>query len=237
MSALLEIDRLSAGYAGASVLDGITLHVDDGETVAVVGGNGAGKTTMIRTVAGMIAATGGRVRFAGVDITNLASDRVCEAGVAQVPEGRQLFPSLTVEDNLRLGGFLRRARARIGSNLARVFDLFPRLLERRGQLAGTLSGGEQQMVAIGRALMAEPRLIMLDEPSLGLAPQMVDLMFETIAALNSQGLAILLVEQNVAESLALASRGYVLENGAIAFEGRAASLLGDDRVRRAYLGL
>jgi branched-chain amino acid transport system ATP-binding protein len=234
---LLQVDGLCASYDGAAVLDEISLHVDAGETVAVVGGNGAGKTTLIRTIAGMVAATAGRVRLEGEDITNLTSDRVCERGIAQSPEGRQLFQSLTVEDNLRLGAILKRARANAEASLERVFDLFPRLRERRRQLAGTLSGGEQQMVAIGRALMAQPKFIMLDEPSLGLAPVMVDLMFDAIAALNRRGLSILLVEQNVSESLALASRGYVLENGVVVLEGAGAALLENDDVRRAYLGL
>ena len=237
MSALLEVEGISAGYNGASVLSGVSLHVDAGETVAVVGGNGAGKTTLIRTIAGMVPVTSGRVRVDDADITNLASHRVCETGLAQVPEGRQLFPSLSVEDNLRLGGMLKRARARATESLDKVFELFPRLAERRRQLAGTLSGGEQQMVAIGRALMASPRLIMLDEPSLGLAPQMVETMFEVVETLNRQGLSILLVEQNVAESLEIAQRGYVLENGEVVLQGSGRELLADDRVRRAYLGL
>ena len=237
MSALLEVNGIGAGYNGASVLSGVSLHVDAGETVAVVGGNGAGKTTLIRAIAGMVPVTGGRVRFDDADITNWPSHRVCETGLAQAPEGRQLFASLSVEDNLRLAAMLKRARARKTESLDKVFELFPRLAERRRQLAGTLSGGEQQMVAIGRALMASPRLIMLDEPSLGLAPQMVETMFEVVATLNRQGLSILLVEQNVAESLEIAQRGYVLENGEVVLEGSGRQLLGDDRVRRAYLGL
>jgi branched-chain amino acid transport system ATP-binding protein len=234
---LLEVTDLRAGYDGAHVLEGVSISVAKSETVAVVGSNGAGKTTLIRTIAGMVPAAGGSVRFRGVDITNASSDRTCELGLAQVPEGRQLFGSLSVEDNLRLGAALRRARARMADNYARVLDIFPKLKERRAQLAGTLSGGEQQMVAIGRALMADPELIMFDEPSLGLAPVMVELMFETIQALARQGLSILLVEQNVAESLSLAARAYVLENGTIALQGKAAALLNDDRVRKAYLGL
>jgi branched-chain amino acid transport system ATP-binding protein len=234
---LLSVDGLRAGYNGAAVLIDVSLQVGRGETVAVVGGNGAGKTTLIRTIAGMVPATGGRITFDGADITNQSSDRVCERGVAQAPEGRQLFPGLSVEDNLRLGAALRRAREGTAERLAEVFELFPKLKERRRQLAGTLSGGEQQMVAIGRALMARPDFIMLDEPSLGLAPAMVDVMFDAIAALNRRGMSILLVEQNVSESLALAGRGYVLENGAIVLEGASAALLDDDNVRRAYLGL
>jgi branched-chain amino acid transport system ATP-binding protein len=237
MTALLHVEDLHAGYNGASVLTGITLHVERGETVAVVGGNGAGKTTLIRTIAGMMPATSGRVRLDGDDITGWSADKVCERGLAQSPEGRQLFQGLSVEDNLRLGAILKRARARTAANLDKVFTLFPKLKERRAQAAGTLSGGEQQMVAIGRALMAEPIFIMLDEPSLGLAPVMVDAMFDAIAMLNRDGMSILLVEQNVSESLALASRGYVLENGAVALEGSGSALLMDDNVRRAYLGL
>jgi branched-chain amino acid transport system ATP-binding protein len=237
MSALLEVSGLRAGYNGASVLSDVSLHVLRGETVAVVGGNGAGKTTLIRTIAGIVSATAGNVRFDGTDITNLSSDRVCERGIAQSPEGRQLFQSLSVEDNLRLGSILKRARPRANENLAQVFDLFPKLKERRHQLAGTLSGGEQQMVAIGRALMAEPEFIMLDEPSLGLAPVMVDAMFDAVAALNKRGMSILLVEQNVSESLALATRGYVLETGSVVLEGESAVLLEDARVQQTYLGL
>jgi branched-chain amino acid transport system ATP-binding protein len=237
MNALLEVKGLRAGYNGASVLSDVSLHVLRGETVAVVGGNGAGKTTLIRTIAGMVSASAGSVHFDGTDITNLSSDRVCERGIAQSPEGRQLFQSLSVEDNLRLGAILKRARPRTNQNLVQVFDLFPKLKERRHQPAGTLSGGEQQMVAIGRALMAEPEFIMLDEPSLGLAPVMVDAMFDAIAALNKRGMSILLVEQNVSESLVLATRGYVLETGSIVLEGESAALLEDDRVQQAYLGL
>ena len=237
MTALLEVQNLSAGYNGTAVLNDISLHVDAGETVAVIGGNGAGKTTLVRSIAGMVRKSKGEIRFAGADITNLPSHRVCETGLAQAPEGRQLFPDLSVEDNLRLGAMLKRARARTTENLDKVFELFPRLAERRRQMAGTLSGGEQQMVAIGRALMATPRLIMLDEPSLGLAPQMVETMFDVAATLNRQGLSILLIEQNVTESLELATRGYVLENGELVLEGDGQALLGDDRVRRAYLGL
>jgi branched-chain amino acid transport system ATP-binding protein len=237
MSRLLDVGGLCAGYNGAAVLSDISLHLDRGETVAVVGGNGAGKTTLIRTIAGMVPATAGHVRFSEADITNLRTDRICERGIAQSPEGRQLFPGLSVQDNLRLGAMLKRARARATDSLARVFELFPRLKERRNQLAGTLSGGEQQMLAIGRALMSRPVLMMLDEPSLGLAPLMVDVMFDVIALLNSQGMSILLVEQNVAESLAVATRGYVLENGAVVLEGSGAELLANDDVRRAYLGL
>lgn len=236
MSRLLEVESLSVGYAGASVLAGVSLHVDKGETVAVVGGNGAGKTTLIRGICGMVAASGGGVRFDGRDISGWPTDAVCEVGLAQVPEGRQLFPTLPVEDNLKLGAILKRARPRAAANLERVFDLFPTLKERRRQLAGTLSGGEQQMVAIGRALMAEPAMIMLDEPSLGLSPMMVEAMFDTVVALGKSGMSILLVEQNAKLALEVAQRGYVMESGTITLSGAAGELLGSDAVQRAYLG-
>jgi branched-chain amino acid transport system ATP-binding protein len=237
MTCLLDVSGLTAGYNGVTVVSDISLHVDAGETVAVIGANGAGKTTLIRCIAGMVNASSGRVTFNGKDITGLSSDRTCEAGLAQSPEGRQLFATMSVEDNLRLGAILRRAHMHTEDNLARVFDLFPVLKSRRRQISGTLSGGEQQMVAIGRALMSDPLLIMLDEPSLGLAPVMVDVMFDTIANLNKNGMSILLVEQNTAESLALSSRAYVMENGQIVLQGAGSELLNDDRVRHAYLGI
>jgi len=237
MTCLLDVSGLTAGYNGVTVVSDISLHVDAGETVAVIGANGAGKTTLIRCIAGMVNASSGRVTFNGKDITGLSSDRTCEAGLAQSPEGRQLFATMSVEDNLRLGAILRRAHMHTEDNLVRVFDLFPVLKSRRRQMSGTLSGGEQQMVAIGRALMSDPLLIMLDEPSLGLAPVMVDVMFDTIANLNKNGMSILLVEQNTAESLALSSRAYVMENGQIVLQGAGSELLNDDRVRHAYLGI
>jgi len=237
MTCLLDVSGLTAGYNGVTVVSDISLHVDAGETVAVIGANGAGKTTLIRCIAGMVNASSGRVTFNGKDITGLSSDRTCEAGLAQSPEGRQLFATMSVEDNLRLGAILRRAHMHTEDNLARVFDLFPVLKSRRRQISGTLSGGEQQMVAIGRALMSDPLLIMLDEPSLGLAPVMVDVMFDTIANLNKNGMSILLVEQNTAESLALSSRAYVMENRQIVLQGAGSELLNDDRVRHAYLGI
>jgi branched-chain amino acid transport system ATP-binding protein len=237
MTPLLEVNRVSAGYGVMTVLSGVSLHMEPSSTIAVVGGNGAGKTTLIRTIAGMIRPRSGTVRFAGREITGWPPDAICELGLAQVPEGRQLFPSLSVEDNLRLGAILKRARPQTSQSLEQVFTLFPRLAERRRQLAGTLSGGEQQMVAIGRALMARPVLMMLDEPSLGLAPVMVELMFDTIARLAREGMSIMLVEQNVAESLQVCGRAYVLENGELVMDGPSAALLADDRVRQAYLGI
>ncbi|MEO6626520.1 MAG: ABC transporter ATP-binding protein [Burkholderiaceae bacterium] len=234
---LLQVRGLESGYAGMRVLDGIDLKVHRGETVAVVGGNGAGKTTLIRTITGMIKATAGSVEFDGVPLVGVSTDRICELGLIQVPEGRQIFASQSVESNLRLGAILRRARGHEGHTMQRIYEMFPRLAERRRQLAGTLSGGEQQMLAIGRALMAQPVMLMLDEPSLGLAPMVVEQMFRTVALLASEGMSILLVEQNVAESLRLCQRAYVLENGAVALSGAGGELLSDDRVRQAYLGL
>jgi branched-chain amino acid transport system ATP-binding protein len=234
---LLRVHGLESGYAGMRVLDGIDLEVRRGETVAVVGGNGAGKTTLIRTITGMVKATAGSVEFDGVPLLGQSTDRICEQGLIQVPEGRQIFASQSVESNLRLGAILRRARGHAARTLQRVYEIFPRLAERRRQLAGTLSGGEQQMLAIGRALMAQPVMLMLDEPSLGLAPIVVQQMFRTVALLAAEGMSILLVEQNVAESLRLCPRAYVLENGAVALSGKGEELLADDRVRQAYLGL
>ena len=235
--ALLDARGLVAGYAGMRVLAGIDLHVDRGETVAVVGGNGAGKTTLIRALSGMLALQAGAVSFDGAAISGWSTDRICELGLIQVPEGRQIFASQTVQSNLQLGAMLRRARAQSSQTLEHVYRMFPRLAERRRQLAGTLSGGEQQMLAIGRALMAQPVLMMLDEPSLGLSPLLVEQMFTTIAQLAADGMSILLVEQNVAESLALCQRAYVLENGEVVLSGEGRALLTDDRVRQAYLGL
>ncbi len=234
---LLEVKALASGYGVMSVLAGVSLEVGKGETVAIVGGNGAGKTTLIRTVAGMLRPRAGRVLFAGQDTTGWPPDAVCELGLAQVPEGRQLFASQSVEDNLRLGAILKRARPQAKASLEQVYTLFPKLAERRRQIAGTLSGGEQQMLAIGRALMARPVLVMLDEPSLGLSPLMVEFMFKTVAGLAREGMSIVLVEQNVEESLHICERAYVLENGEVVMSGASAGLLTDDRVRQAYLGL
>ncbi|MDR1967522.1 MAG: ABC transporter ATP-binding protein [Burkholderiaceae bacterium] len=234
---LLEVSGLQVYYGQAQALAGVSCHVGQGEIVSIVGANGAGKTTLIRAIAGMAPARAGAIRFNGQDITGAATAQVCEAGIAQVPEGRQIFPSLSVEENLRLGAVLRRARAARARNLERVYTSFPKLAERRSQHAGTLSGGEQQMLAIGRALMASPLLVMFDEPSLGLSPLLTHLMFDIIATLHREGLSVVLVEQNVVESLALCQRAYVLENGAMTLEGSGDELLNDDRVRQAYLGL
>ena len=236
MTALLQVENLRAGYGRIGVLRGVSLQVAAGEIVALLGSNGAGKSTLNNTVCALVRATGGRVIFDGVDLTRAHYRQVVQAGLIQVPEGRRIFPNLTVLENLELGSFAR-ARAHRAHNLERAFDIFPRLKERLAQRAGTLSGGEQQMLAIGRGLMAEPRLLILDEPSLGLSPLLVEEMFTLIQRLNRDGLAVLLVEQNVAQTLAIAQRAYVLENGSLRFEGAPAELLASAELKRAYLGL
>jgi len=235
-SPLLDVSGLRSGYGGVEILRGVDLAVRPGEIVAVLGSNGAGKSTLNNTLSGIVRAHGGSVRFAGEDVTAAGSAAIVAAGLVQVPEGRRVFPDLTVRDNLLVGAY-RRGRAHRARSLERVHAVFPRLAERERQRAGTLSGGEQQMLAIGRGLMAEPRLLILDEPSLGLSPKLVDEMFALVRRLHADGLAILLVEQNVAESLAVAQRAYVLENGAIRLSGAAADLAANPEVRRAYLGL
>jgi branched-chain amino acid transport system ATP-binding protein len=234
---ILEVEELSLYYGDAQALDSVSLFVGTGEVVAVIGANGAGKSSLIRTIAGIEKPRSGRIRFQGQDIAGLASHRTCNLGIGQVAEGRQIFPSLTVEENLQVGALLPRARAKMRATMAEVYALFPQLTERRAQLAGTMSGGEQQMLAIGRCLMGQPELIMFDEPSLGLAPTVVQELFRTIRALNQRGLTVILVEQNVAASLKLADRAYVLENGRIVMQGTGVELLDDDRVRHAYLGI
>jgi branched-chain amino acid transport system ATP-binding protein len=234
---ILEVEGLDLFYGDAQALDGVSLQVGGGELVAIVGANGAGKTSLIRTIAGIETPRAGRIRFRGTDIAGEPSHRVCDLGIGQVAEGRQIFPTLTVEENLEVGALLARARGRTKVTMDEVYTLFPRLAERRRQAAGTMSGGEQQMLAIGRCLMGRPELIMFDEPSLGLAPTVVQEVFHTIKALHERGMTIILVEQNVAVSLRLAQAAYVLENGRIAMQGSGAVLLADDRVRQAYLGL
>jgi len=234
---MLEVTDLSVFYGDAQALDGVSLRVAEGEAVAIIGANGAGKTSLIRTIAGIHRPAAGRIRFAGTDITGRPSNAVCELGIGQVAEGRQVFPTMSVRDNLEMGAVLRRARSGRREMLERCFSLFPRLRERSDQPAGTLSGGEQQMLAIGRCLMGRPRLIMFDEPSLGLAPAIVAEMFSIIRDLHREGMTVVLVEQNVVTSLRMADRGYVLENGRVAMAGPSAQLLGDQRIRTAYLGL
>ncbi len=236
MSNLLTIEGLRAGYGAVEVLRGVDLHMAPGELVALLGSNGAGKTTLNSVVSGLVPTWAGRVVFDGQDLTGAHYRRVVQAGLIQVPEGRKVFPNLSVLENLELGAFTR-ARARRAENLLRVFDTFPRLRERQSQLAGTMSGGEQQMLAIGRGLMAEPKLLILDEPSLGLSPLLVEEMFALIAQLRAGGLAVLLVEQNVGQSLEIADRAYVMENGLIRFSGTSAELLASDTLRQAYLGV
>ena len=236
MTALLQLRGLRGGYGRAEVLRGIDLEVQHGEIVALLGSNGAGKSTLNNIVSGVVPASAGTVFFDGQDITNRHYREVVKAGLIQVPEGRKVFPNLSVLENLELGSFTR-ARARRASNLERVFAIFPRLKERLTQKAGTMSGGEQQMLAIGRGLMAEPRLLILDEPSLGLSPLLVEEMFTLIKRLHGEGLAVLLVEQNVGQSLDIAQRAYVMENGGMRFNGTPAELLASDDIRRAYLGV
>jgi len=234
---ILQLTGVDVAYGDLPALTGIDLVVESGETLSVVGANGAGKTTLLRTVSGLLRARRGEVRFEGERIDRLPCHRVVERGVVHVPEGRKVFPSLTVRENLELGSYTRAAKARRADSLERVFALFPRLRERIVQAAGTLSGGEQQMLAIGRALMARPRLLMLDEPSLGLAPIVVTEIFRTIAEINRAGTTVLLVEQNTRQALALSGRGYVLENGRIVLVGSGQELLGHEHVKRAYLGM
>ena len=234
---MLTVENLDVFHGDAQALDGVSLEVAEGSIVAIVGANGAGKSSLIRTVAGMHRPARGRIVFRGRDIAGWPSHRVCDQGIGQVPEGRQVFPTLTVAENLTMGAMLPRARAARARHLDRVLALFPILAERSAQPAGTLSGGEQQMLAIGRCLMGIPELVMFDEPSLGLAPTVVQTVLATIRDLNREGLTCVLVEQNVAVSLRLATRAFVLENGRITLAGSGAELLADDRVRQAYLGL
>jgi branched-chain amino acid transport system ATP-binding protein len=234
---MLRAENLDVFYGDVQALDGVTLDIEEGAIVAIVGANGAGKTTLIRTLAGMLRPARGRIIFRDVDISAWPSHRVCNLGIGQVAEGRQVFPTLSVAENLDVGALLPRARAERAKNRERAFALFPVLAERARQPAGTLSGGEQQMLAIARCLMGAPEFIMFDEPSLGLAPTIVRQVLETIRDLNREGITCLLVEQNVALSLKFASRAYVLENGRVTLTGSGADLLADDRVRGAYLGL
>ena len=236
MRELLSIENLRAGYGAVEVLRGVDIRISHGELIALLGSNGAGKTTLNAVMSGLLAPRSGRVIFDGEDLTGVHYRRIVQAGLIQVPEGRKVFPNLTVLENLELGAFAR-ARQRLSENIDRVFETFPRLQERMAQLAGTMSGGEQQMLAIGRGLMAEPKLLILDEPSLGLSPLLVEDLFTLIAKLRTDGLAILLVEQNVGQSLDIADRAYVMENGSICFSGTSSELLASDALRQAYLGV
>lgn len=233
---MLQIENLHAGYGDLEVLHGIDLDVNEGEIVALIGANGAGKTTTLRAVSGIVAASEGSIVFEGSNIGSWKSSKIVAEGVVQVPEGRKLFADMSVMENLRLGAY-KRGRSDISESLDEVFELFPKLEERSTQSAGTLSGGEQQMLAIGRALMTKPRFLMLDEPSLGLAPKLVIDIFGVIKNINGLGVTVMLVEQNAVHALQLSDRGYVLENGRVVLHGSGEELLGDDRVRTAYLGL
>jgi branched-chain amino acid transport system ATP-binding protein len=234
---VLELAKVSAGYKGFQALFDVSMSVQAGEAVAVIGANGAGKTTLLRVISGLLPATAGEMHMEGQDLRRTPPHKVVEAGIAHVPESRRLFPRLTVEENLRMGAFIPSARAHFEERLGYVYGLFPRLKERRGQLAGTMSGGEQQMCAIARALMSRPKLVLLDEPSMGLAPVIVQQVFDLVRQIRSEGYTVLIVEQNVTQVLKAADRAYLLEVGRIETSGTAAELLGDDRIRKAYMGL
>ena len=234
---LLELDAVEVAYGDLPALHGVSLALEEGETLSVVGANGAGKTTMLRAISGLMRPRAGQILLDGERLDSLPSHAIVGRGVVQVPEGRKIFPSLTVLENLELGSYLAAAKARRREGLEQVFRLFPRLKERERQAAGTMSGGEQQMLAIGRALMTRPRVLMLDEPSLGLAPIIVKEIFRIIGEINRLGTTVLLVEQNTRQALALSRRGYVLENGRVVLEGSGVELLGNEHVKRAYLGM
>jgi branched-chain amino acid transport system ATP-binding protein len=234
---LLQLSGIAAGYGSLQALFDITLEVRRGEIVTLIGANGAGKTTTLRVISGAVRATAGTVQFDGHDISGLAAHVMPERGISHVPENRQLFPFMTVEENLDLGAYNRRSRPRARDALAEQLELFPKLKERRRQLAGTLSGGEQQMVAIARGLMAAPRLLLLDEPSLGLSPKVTEEVFARVQDIRARGVTVLIVEQNVVDGLSISDRGYVIENGRVTLQGAAAELLRNDQVRAAYLGL
>ncbi len=233
---MLEVSNLVAGYGAVEVIHDLSLRVETGEIVTLLGSNGAGKSTLNNNISGLYAPFSGTIRFDGVDITGMASEKVVDMGVVQVPEGRRIFPNMRVRENLELGSY-RRGRPNRAANLERVVAIFPRLKERFDQMAGTLSGGEQQMLAIGRALMSEPRLLILDEPSLGLSPLLVEELFALIERLHADGLSIFLVEQNVFQSLGIADRAYVIENGVVAMSGAAGEMMRDPQLKKSYLGL
>lgn len=233
---MLEIRNLHAGYGKMQVLHGINIEIGTGEIVALLGSNGAGKSTLNNNISGLYKPTSGQIFFEDIDITGLRSEKVIDLGIIQVPEGRRIFPNMTVFENLELGGY-RRGKSKRTKNIEWVVGVFPRLSERFGQMAGTLSGGEQQMLAVGRAMMADPSLLILDEPSLGLSPLLVDEMFTLIKNLNESGLSIFLVEQNVMQSLEIATRAYVIENGCVVLSGDADSLINDPELKKTYLGL
>ena len=233
---LLALEKLEVSYGGIRAVKGIDVSVESGELVCLIGANGAGKTTTLRAITGLVRRSGGRVLYDGADISTQRVHEIARRGLALVPEGRGVFAQLTVDENLAMGAYARRDRGGVSADVERAFTHFPRLKERRSQVAGTLSGGEQQMLAIARAMMSRPRLLLLDEPSMGLAPLMVERIFEVIRTIAAEGVTLLLVEQNARLALEASHRGYVLEGGLVAFEGEARSLLGDPRIREAYLG-
>lgn len=234
---MLKTEALNVFYSELQALSDVSIDVEEGEFVSLIGSNGAGKTTLLRTVSGLLRPRKGRILFGGKPIEGEATDRICHLGIIQVPEGRKLFPRMTVRENLEMGAYLPNARIRVGEGFQEVFEVFPVLRNREKQLAGTLSGGEQQMLAIGRALMARPKLLMLDEPTLGLSPKVASEIYGILRDLHGGGLSILLVSQDVLQALMIADRAYVLENGRLVMEGRGESLLRDPRVKEAYLGI
>ena len=234
---MLQLDGIDAGYAGFQALFGVSMRVEAGEAVGVIGANGAGKTTLLRVISGLLAPTAGAMTMQGVDLMATPPYKIIETGIAHVPESRRLFPRLSVEDNLRMGAFIPAARSKFEQRLDYVYTLFPRLKERRGQLAGTMSGGEQQMCAIARALMSEPKLILLDEPSMGLAPVIVAQVFDLVRRIRGEGYTVLIVEQNVRQVLKVVDRAYLLEVGRMKASGRAEELAASDDIRKAYMGL
>src|SRR5687767_534482 len=233
---MLAVEGLQCRYGKVAAVQGLSLEVKKGELVSLIGANGAGKTTTLKAVSGLLRAAGGKVRFEGEDITNASARRVLDLGIAHCPEGRRVFPYMTVRENLEMGCYLRKDKAAIEADMQRLFERFPILAERRTQAAGTLSGGEQQMLAISRALMSRPKLVLFDEPSLGLAPNIVERTFDIITAIRAEGVTVVMVEQNAAAALELSDRAYVLEQGTVSLTGTGAALLGDPHVQRAYLG-
>jgi branched-chain amino acid transport system ATP-binding protein len=234
---VLDLAAVSASYGSVPAIGDVSITVGEGEAVGLLGANGAGKSTTLRAISGLVRLTSGTITFLGTKLTGLPPYKVTELGIAHVPEGRQVFPEMTVQENLEIGSYAPRAKAERGRSLALVYNIFPRLAERRRQLAGTMSGGEQQMLAVGRGLMLKPRLLMLDEPSLGLAPVMTDVTFEKIREIHAMGTAILLVEQNVSRALTLVERAYVLESGKVIMHGKSAELANNKQVQTAYLGI
>jgi len=234
---MLELSGVSARYGSVPAISDVSITVGEGEAVGLLGANGAGKSTTLRAISGLVKLSSGTVRFVGTDLTTMPAYRIPELGIAHVPEGRQVFPEMTVEENLEIGAYVPRAKAERARTMELVYGIFPRLAERRRQLAGTMSGGEQQMLAVGRGLMLRPRLLMLDEPSLGLAPVMTDVTFEKIGEIHRMGTAILLVEQNVSRALSLVARAYVLESGRVIMHGTSEELSGNKQVQAAYLGI